>query len=476
MSIGETKLYFVMVLYKRRIYVNQFILLAADVLMIFGAFRYVFHYQRSDWEFASHHALLFAVFALLWWILAGQFANLNTGERLSTYIEKAWALLRTLLLHAIVLTAGIELLQVRPMPLRYLGLVYAIAGTGIMVFRLGIAFLRRTYRYRWAQTQIRFVVLGGGQSGIDLYHFLQTHDAGTTHCLGFFSDDPVPAEVQPLLIGRLSDLPAYCEREQIDEIYCALPLHQSHYMRELANFADEHFIAFRIVPDFEGTLQKRVNIDYHAYGPILTVRRQPLASRPNQIAKRAFDLAFSGLVIVSVFPIVLPVLALLIKFDSPGPVFFKQMRPGKRNKLFPCYKLRTMRTDLSGTEVQATKGDARVTRIGNFLRKTSLDELPQFFNVLKGEMSVVGPRPNMLSQLEEYSKHIRQYPQRHAVTPGITGYAQVNGYRGETRTSGAMEKRVEYDLEYVENWSLLLDLQIIGKTVKNMVLGEKNAY
>lgn len=465
-----------MVLYKRRIYVNQFILLTADVLMIFGAFRWIFHYQRGNWEFGGNDALLYAVFALLWWILAGQFANANSGERLSTYLEKAWALLRTLLLHAVVLTAGIELLQVRPMPLRYLGLLYAVAGGAMVGVRLGIAFIRRTYRYRWAQPQTRFVVLGAGKPGINLYHFLQTHDAGTSHCLGFFSDDPVPAEIQPLLLGRLHELPAYCEREQVDEIYCALPLNQGDYMQQLAGFADEHFIAFRIVPDFEGTLHKNVNIHYHAYGPILTVRRQPLAFRANQIAKRAFDLVFSGLVIVGIFPIILPVLALLIKLDSPGPVFFKQMRPGKRNKLFPCYKLRTMRTDQSGTEVQATKGDARVTRIGKFLRASSLDELPQFFNVVLGHMSVVGPRPNMLSQLEEYSKHIRQYPQRHAVTPGITGYAQVNGYRGETRALGAMEKRVEYDLEYVENWSLLLDLQIIGKTVKNMVMGEKNAY
>jgi putative colanic acid biosynthesis UDP-glucose lipid carrier transferase len=465
-----------MVLYKRRIYLNQLILLMADVLLIFGAFRLVCFYQRGDWEFGSEDAMFYAVFALLWWIVAGQFANATAAERLTTYAEKAWALVRTTILHAVVLTAGIELLRVRPLPLRYVALLYAVSGVSIIVARLGIAFIRRTFRYRWARPQSQFVVLGASRSGVDLYRFLQVHDPVGNNCLGFFSDEPVPAAVQHLYLGRLDELQDYCKREQVDEIYCALPLNQGEYMQQLSSFADENFIAFRIVPDFEGTLHKNVNIHYHAYGPILTVRRHPLTFRPNQIAKRVFDLAFSGLVIVGIFPVIMPILALIIKLDSPGPVFFKQMRPGKRNKLFPCYKLRTMRTDTGGTELQATKGDARITRVGRFLRASSLDELPQFFNVWLGHMSVVGPRPNMLSQLEEYSKQIHTYPQRHAVTPGITGYAQVNGYRGETRASGAMEKRVEYDLEYVENWSLLLDVRIIIKTVKNMIMGEKNAY
>jgi putative colanic acid biosynthesis UDP-glucose lipid carrier transferase len=198
--------------------------------------------------------------------------------------------------------------------------------------------------------------------------------------------------------------------------------------------------------------------------------------RTNQMMKRLFDIVFSFTIIVTVFPVVMGLLALIIKLDSPGPVFFKQLRPGKRNQLFPCYKLRTMQANHGQTELQATKNDMRITRVGKYLRKYNLDELPQFFNVLMGHMSVVGPRPNMLSQLEEYSKHIRTYQMRHAVTPGITGYAQVNGYRGETREAGTMEKRVEYDLKYVQNWSFGLDMKIIGQTVWNMVRGEKNAY
>ena len=466
-----------MVLYARRTQVNQLILLIVDVVLIFGVFRVIDYIQRGDWEFGGNYPMFFAIFGLLWWILAGQFTSNIPLDRLTTYSEKFWSLIRTLLLHAVLLTAGLLVLQKRLLPIRYLLLLYCMAGAAVVTGRLFMAALYRTYRYRLAQPHSRFIVVGASRSGYDLHGFLTMHDPLANQCLGFFTDTPAPAAIQPLVRGRLSEVKEFCQREQVDEIYFALPLNQTEFIQELASFADDNFIAFRIVPDFEGTLHEGgVNVHYHSRGPILTVRRHPLALRPNQIAKRFFDLAFSGLVITTVFPIIMPILALLIKLDSPGPVFFKQMRPGKRNKLFPCYKLRTMRTDLSGLELQATKGDARVTRIGRFLRSSSLDELPQFFNVWLGHMSVVGPRPNMVAQLEEYSKQISTYAQRHAVTPGITGYAQVNGYRGETRAEGAMEKRVEYDLKYVENWSLLLDVQIIIKTVRNMLGGEKNAY
>jgi putative colanic acid biosynthesis UDP-glucose lipid carrier transferase len=467
-----------MVLYERRTHVNQLILLASDMLVVFGTFRLIAFIQRGDWQFSGDLPVLFAVFALLWWIVAKQCISPMIDDRLLTYVEKFRSLAMALLIHAVVLTAGTALLQVRILPIRYLMLLYVMAGSAIISSRLLVAFIYRSYRSKWAQPRSRFVIVGTSRSGRDLYRFLTVHDPIANQFLGFFSDSPneTAHDIQDKVRGRLADLKGFCLQEQVDEIYFALPLNQPDLIQDLSSFADDNFIGFRIVPDFEGTLRKGVNVHYNGRGPVITVRRQPLAFQANQIAKRAFDILFSGMVIVGVFPIIMPILALLIKLDSPGPIFFKQMRPGKRNKLFPCYKLRTMRNDHGRTELQASKSDNRVTRIGRFLRASSLDELPQFFNVWLGQMSVVGPRPNMLSQLEEYSKRIQVYPQRHAVTPGITGYAQVNGFRGETRAEGAMEKRVEYDLKYMEDWSLLLDVQIIGKTVWNMVVGEKNAY
>lgn len=465
-----------MILYARRTYVNQIILLVLDVLVIFVGFRLINYVQRGDWQFGGDYPLFFAIYALLWWILAGHFVSAVPLDRLTTYWTKFWGLAKTFMLHAILLTIGMLLLQTRLMPMRYLVLLYFAIATVVIGERLFLTFLYRTYRYRLAQPHSRFVIVGTSRIGHDLHRFLTMHDPLANQCLGFFADGPVPKEFQPLVRGNLTDLKQFCVQEKVDEIYFAMPLDQTDLIQELSSFADDNFMTFRIVPDFEGTLHKGVNVHYHSHGPILTVRRHPLGLRANQTVKRLFDLAFSGFVIVGIFPFIMPILAVLIKLDSPGPVFFKQLRPGKRNQLFPCYKLRTMRTNLSGLELQATKGDARVTRFGRFLRSSSLDELPQFFNVWLGHMSVVGPRPNMVSQLEEYSKHISTYAQRHTVTPGITGYAQVNGYRGETRAEGAMEKRVEYDLKYVENWSLLLDLQIIFQTVRNIIVGEKNAY
>ncbi|MCA8829536.1 undecaprenyl-phosphate glucose phosphotransferase [Hymenobacter pini] len=457
---------------------SRIILPLVDVLLVFGAFRLAGYQHLGSWEFSGYYPFFYAIFALLWWILSGQFANIYRTDRLITYPEKLLYLIRTFLLHAGVVLLVILALQLYWPPAEYLFAAYSFSITAVVAGRFLITFLYRTYHRHLARPSRRFVIVGAGPSGQELYRFLESHDPIGNQFMGFFTDTPatLPATSQQLVQGRLADLKAYCLHEQIDEIYFAMPLDRRQLIEDLSRFADDHFLAFRIVPDFRGTVRKDVNVYFYDHLPILTIRHEPLGMRANQAVKRMFDIVFSLAVILLLFPVVLTALAILIKLDSPGPIFFKQMRPGKRNQLFPCYKLRTMRTNHGQTELQATKGDARITRVGRYLRKYNLDELPQFFNVLLGHMSVVGPRPNMISQLEEYSKHIRTYQMRHAVTPGITGYAQVNGFRGETREAGTMEKRVEYDLKYVENWSFGLDMKIIFLTIWNMVRGEKNAY
>ena len=181
--------------------------------------------------------------------------------------------------------------------------------------------------------------------------------------------------------------------------------------------------------------------------------------------KRAFDLIFATLVVLFLLSWLLPLIALLIRLESKGPILFKQLRTGKNGKPFYCLKFRSMRISADAHLKQATKGDSRITKVGAFLRKTSLDELPQFFNVLKGEMSVIGPRPHMIRHTEDYSKLIHHFMERHAILPGITGLAQVSGYRGETKETEAMAKRVEADLQYIHSWSFGLDLKIVGQTI-----------
>ncbi|SHJ59878.1 putative colanic acid biosysnthesis UDP-glucose lipid carrier transferase [Hymenobacter daecheongensis DSM 21074] len=455
---------------------SGFILPAIDVLLIFASFRVAGWLIMGSWKFGGYYPFFFAIFALLWWILSGQLANIYRVDKLITYPEKLLYLMRAFLLHASIVLVVVLVLHMYWLPLRYLFAVYTLAVTSVVCGRFLLTFSYRAYHRHIARPHSRFIIVGAGESAQELYRFLGSHDPVGNQFEGFFADEPVAAGLRNLVRGPLAEMKAYCLRTQIDEIYFTLPLDQHSLIEDLSQFADDHFLSFRIVPDFRGTVRKDVNVYYYDHLPILTIRHEPLHIRTNQLLKRLFDISFSLTVICGIFPFILPVLALIIKLDSPGPVFFKQMRPGKRNHLFPCYKLRTMSAGHGQAELQATKADPRITRVGRYLRKYNLDELPQFFNVLLGHMSVVGPRPNMVSQLEEYSKHIRTYQMRHGVTPGITGYAQVNGYRGETRAPQAMRKRVEYDLKYMETWTFGLDMKIIGQTVWNMIRGEKNAY
>jgi putative colanic acid biosynthesis UDP-glucose lipid carrier transferase len=200
-------------------------------------------------------------------------------------------------------------------------------------------------------------------------------------------------------------------------------------------------------------------------------------SRYGIFFKRAFDIVFSSLFLLTIFPAVYAVLGVVIKWDSPGPVFFVQERTGKGGRRFRCYKFRSMYPEGEETECrQATLGDRRVTRIGRFLRRTNMDELPQFMNVLKGEMSVVGPRPHPLWLDEEYEPLIKGYKRRYGVKPGITGWAQIMGYRGETRRVKEMEGRINRDIWYINHWSFGLDMRIVVRTAINMFRGDKKAY
>jgi undecaprenyl-phosphate galactose phosphotransferase/putative colanic acid biosynthesis UDP-glucose lipid carrier transferase len=209
--------------------------------------------------------------------------------------------------------------------------------------------------------------------------------------------------------------------------------------------------------------------------PVLRLRNEPLEKPIKRIQKKIFDILFSIFVLVVIGSWLFPILMLLVKLTSKGPIFFKQSRTGEDNNTFTCFKFRTMRVNSLSDELQATAKDPRITKLGAFMRKTNLDELPQFFNVLWGSMSVVGPRPHMLKHTEQYSELISNYLVRHFAKPGITGWAQVNGCRGETKRLEDMQKRVDLDIWYIENWSFLLDVKIIWKTVWNMFVGDEKA-
>jgi Undecaprenyl-phosphate glucose phosphotransferase len=251
-------------------------------------------------------------------------------------------------------------------------------------------------------------------------------------------------------------------------------------MSEVKTFlevADKHCLRVKFIPDMATTLATPYTISYVGDEfPVISLRKEPLESVSNRFKKRAFDVVFSLGVIIFLMSWLYPLIAILIKLQSKGPVLFKQQRSGRNDEPFWCYKFRSMKVNNDSDKKQATKDDNRITPIGKFLRKSSLDELPQFFNVLLGNMSVVGPRPHMLSHTEEYRAIINQFMVRHFLKPGITGWAQVNGFRGETKEDGAMQKRVQHDIWYLENWTAMLEVKIVFMTVINMIKGEDNAY
>ena len=269
---------------------------------------------------------------------------------------------------------------------------------------------------------------------------------------------------------------AYVIDNDIDEIYFSVAELSNHQINLLIDFADNNLRELKFIPDNRDVFSKKLKYEYYDYTPILSIRSIPLKEPINTFLKRLFDILFSVFIIVFILSWLTPILAILIKLESKGPVFFKQPRNGFNYKEFNCYKFRSMTPNSDAHSNQATKGDLRITKMGRFLRKTSIDELPQFFNVLFGDMSVVGPRPHMVSHTSAFGKRIDKFMVRHFVKPGITGLAQISGFRGEIETDKDIIGRVKYDIFYIENWSLLLDLKIIIKTLLNAVKGEDKAY
>jgi putative colanic acid biosynthesis UDP-glucose lipid carrier transferase len=279
----------------------------------------------------------------------------------------------------------------------------------------------------------------------------------------------------PILSG-IEDTIEIAKRLDVQEIFSTIMPEQNMAIYHLMNDAENNCVRFKIIPDFSMFLKKPVVVDYLSDMPVLALRGDPLEDFGNRVKKRSLDLFVSGFVAIFILSWLIPVVALLIKLESKGPIFFKQLRSGKNDKPFYCLKFRSMCLNEQADELSATINDSRVTKIGRFLRKSSLDEFPQFINVFLGEMSLVGPRPHMLKHSIEFSKMVAHYMSRQFLKPGITGWAQINSYRGEIKNQAEIEGRVASDLWYFEHWTIWLDIRILFLTVYQVFAGHKNAY
>ena len=331
------------------------------------------------------------------------------------------------------------------------------------------------YRKRGRNT-MTVIFIGNINVASELYKTMESDPTTGYKVKGYFADEPRTNVTEENYLGKPEEAPEYIENHQLHQVYCLLPSSQNELINKLMQTCTNNIVRYNHIPDSFNYQRHTMALNLMDGTPVFCLHNEPLSMLGNRIIKRVFDLIVSSIFLLTIFPIVYIIFGLLIKLSSPGPVLFKQKRSGLNGKEFYCYKFRSMRVNVDSDKVQATKNDPRKTRIGEFMRRTSIDELPQFLNVWLGNMSIVGPRPHMVMHTEQYSQLISSYMVRHFAKPGITGYAQVTGFRGETSELWQMEGRIKKDIWYIEHWSFALDLFIIWKTIYNGIIGEENAY
>ncbi len=412
--------------------------------------------------------LVFVVFNSIAWIILSLKTKFYEVYRFTKVIKilsqafEHFALFTLIIFFYFSLYHGFEIDV--PKVFSYLGSTFI----AILSVKLSITYLLKRYRKFFGGNLRKTIIVGD--------------NIRTQQLKSFFNENPEFgykfSKMFPVKNNKtfLEDSFKYVIDENIDEIYCSMAALTQKQINKIVDFADNNLRVLKFLPDTKDIYAKQLKIDYYGYLPILSLRQIPIEEPFNQFIKRTFDIIFSLLVIFLILSWLTPVLAILIKLESKGPVFFKQPRNGINFKEFNCYKYRSMLTNGTSHRLHTKKNDERITKLGRFLRKTSIDELPQFFNVLKGEMSVVGPRPHMTYHTEMFAEKVDKFMVRHFVKPGITGLAQVSGYRGEIQTEKDIINRVKYDIFYLENWSIFLDIKIIFMTLVTAFKGDKKAY
>lgn len=354
-------------------------------------------------------------------------------------------------------------------------LSFTFLSVGILLSRFLVT-LYWLYREKKSNVKNTVAIWGFNQTGIELATRFELNQ-GDKKFLGIL-DENLAFDLNPKkeLKTSLFEAIHYSAKNKIHELYICIAPQELSDVKSLFKLADEKCLRIRFVPDIAGNFPDNSILQNIFHYPAISQRNEPLEDQNNRFIKRVFDVFFSLLVLIFILSWLYPLIGLLIKLQSPGPIIFKQLRSGENNEPFLCYKFRSMHMNKDSDLKQMTKGDSRVTKIGQFIRKTSIDELPQFFNVLKGEMSVVGPRPHMLNHTKQYNELTENFMVRHFVKPGITGLAQIRGLRGEITDMKYMQERINVDIEYLENWDIISDIKICFLTFYSIIKGDEKAY
>ncbi|NOT74797.1 MAG: undecaprenyl-phosphate glucose phosphotransferase [Cyclobacteriaceae bacterium] len=454
----------------------RFLIFVGDILVLNGLFFALYftgHFIIETFSFDSHDMSWFYFLLILnvSWLVIIFYTNPYKVSRVFSFVKIAGETIYSVFQHFLVTSTAIYLLDFKLVhkwgpPLVYLGFLFFVLTWRLLFFYFLQIYRSRGYNFR------SVIVIGYGAISRQMEDFFRFRPEFGYRFIGFFDD----SHSNPKILGKISEIEKFLQTEKIDEIYCCLPYVKYGAIKKIIDLGEERFITVKLIPDYRAFSFNGLELERYDHIPVLNVTSMPLDDRRNQVVKRTFDMIFSVLLFITVFSWLFPLIAIAIKINSKGPVFFRQRRTGQNNKEFWCLKFRTMHINKDADQIQASKDDARITSVGSFLRRTSLDELPQFFNVLSGEMSIVGPRPHMLKHTEEYSKVIGKFMARHFVKPGVTGLAQSKGYRGETRNIIDMKNRVRLDRFYIENWSFLLDIKIIVLTAYELIRGSEKAY
>ena len=419
------------------------------------------------------------LFLCLVWYLAAKSFGLYDEFRSRTFSFEFIAIVKSILIQIILLVIILFIIKTRILS-RFFIVVFFILFAVLIIswkicLRMILAWLRKKGR-----NLIHILIVGGGEVGLRFYDTI-TANSHLGYLVKGFVDEQPPPNLGNLYLGKIDQLEQIFNREKIDEVIIALPNSVMAQIDRVIAVCENSSTRVRIIPDYFEFRSPRFGISRFGSFPFIPLRANPLEQLHWRFLKRSCDLIFTLLLFIFVFSWLWPLLALLIKITSPGPVFFKQERWGVQNRPIVCYKFRSMvresrDVDENGRYQQAKRNDWRVTPLGRFLRRRNLDELAQFINVLKGEMSVIGPRPHPTPMNLEIKDSIPNYQLRHMIKPGITGWAQVNGLRGETSDPDLLRKRVKFDIWYIENWSILLDIRIVLLSSWLMLKGDPRAY
>lgn len=434
-----------------------------------------FKYNSFEYMWKNEIKSFFLLSNAIWFLLV-IFHNSYKIERIEPILKSLNRLLVLLMMYGGILIFLLTLFEFPTISHRRIFSFYVLFASGMFAYRYAflkmLKFIRsKGYNFR------KVLIFGANKFGHQLASALGKDASLGFQVVGFFDVYRNNFPLQAPFYGGINQLTSYLEVETADELYVCKDHISAELMSSLIGLCEKYMVRIKFVPNFQQFTQtKNIDFDFYDNIPVIKRRKEPLENPFLQVFKRLFDILFSLAVILFVFPWLFPIIIIAIKTSSPGPIFFKQKRSGEGNIPFTCLKFRTMRVNSAADAKQAHKKDPRITKIGAILRKTNLDEFPQFLNVLAGSMSIVGPRPHMLKHTEQYSALLSNYLVRHYSKPGITGWAQVNGFRGETKELIEMKKRVEYDIYYIENWNFLLDVKIIFLTVYNMIKGEEKAF